>query len=48
MPLGEIVLLKKGRLLRNREDKLKQAKKEKQGIGSEEGQEPESAKTLKT
>ena len=32
---------------KQREDKLKQAK-EKQGIGSEEGKEPESDKTLKT
>ena len=32
---------------KQREDKLKQAKKEKQGIGSEEGKEPESDKTLK-
>ena len=33
---------------KQREYKLKQAKKEGQGIGSEEGQEPQSAKTLKT
>ena len=33
---------------KQREEKLKQAKKEGQGIGSEEGQEPQSAKTLKT
>ena len=33
---------------KQREDKLKQAKGEKQGIGSEEVQEPEYAKTLQT
>ena len=33
---------------KQREKKLKQARKEGQGIGSEEGQEPRSAKTLKT
>ena len=33
---------------KQRKDKLKQAKKEKQGIGNEEGKEPESDKTLKT
>ena len=33
---------------KQRKDKLKQEKKEKQGIGSQEGKEPESDKTLKT